>query len=116
MEQHADSIPLHRKLFLISVPHYNVPMSMPDYPKNARHPVYPNVAERRGIEDEVTVTFTVLENGSVAPESVDLEKSHYREFIQSVFTALATTQYRPARIGSCPVASWVKQSFRFKVP
>ena len=116
MEQYADSIPAHRKLFMISVPHYNIPMTMPEYPKNAVPPRYPQAAELRGVEDEVRVSFTVLDNGSVAPESVDLEKFHYREFIESVFTALARTQYRPARIGSCPVSTWVKQAFQFKVP
>ncbi|HUQ98693.1 MAG TPA: TonB family protein [Gemmatimonadaceae bacterium] len=115
LEQHADTVPANRKLFTISIPHYNLPLVLADYPKNARPPRYPNVAELRGVEGEVTVSFTVLENGSVAPESVDLEKAYYREFIQSVFTALATTRYLPARIGSCPVASWVKQSFQFRV-
>jgi TonB family protein len=115
MEKNGDTIPIHRKLFLISVPHYNMPMTQADYPKNARPPRYPKAAEQRGIEDEVTVNFTVLEDGTVAPESVDLEKSYYRDFIESVFTALATTRYYPARIGSCPVASVVKQSFQFKV-
>lgn len=114
LEQHPDSISTDRRLFLIAVPHYDIPLVLPDYPKNGRPPRYPNAAEIRGVEDEVRVSFTVLDNGSVAPESVDLEKSYYREFIESVFTALATTRYVPARIGSCPVASWVKQSFQFR--
>jgi TonB family protein len=89
---------------------------MADYPEKTKPPAYPHVAELRGAEDVVSVSFTVLEDGSVAPESVDLEKAHYRDFIESVFTSLATTRYSPARIGSCPVASWVQQSFHFKVP
>jgi hypothetical protein len=116
LEQHADSVPAHRKLFLIAVPHYNLPFTLADYPKNGKPPAYPKAAELRGVEDTVTVTFTVLDNGSVAPESVDLEKFHYREFIEAVFTSLSTTIYRPARIGTCPVASWEIQSFQFKMP
>ena len=116
LEQNADTVPAYRKLFLIAVPRYNTPYTAADWPKNGRPPPYPRAAELRRIEDEVTVTFTVLDNGSVAPESVDLEKFHYREFIEAVFTSLATTVYRPARIGSCPVASWDQQSFQFKVP
>ena len=116
VEQNADTVPAQRKLFLISVPHYNLPYTNADYPKKAKPPAYPEAARRRAVDDEVQVTFTILENGSVAPESVDLEKFHYREFIESVFTALSTTQYRPARIGVCPVASWVKQTFQFRMP
>jgi hypothetical protein len=116
LEQNPDSIPAYRKLFLIALPHYNVPFTMADYPKNAKPLKYPAAAQLRGVDDTVTVTFTVLDNGSVAPESVDLEKFHYREFIESVFTALSTTIYRPARIGSCPVASWDVQSFEFRMP
>jgi hypothetical protein len=116
LEQNADSIPAHRKLFLIAVPHYNLPYTLAAYPKNGKPPAYPRAGELRRVEDKVTVTFTVLDNGSVAPESVDLEKFHYREFIEAVFTALSTTTYVPARIGSCPVASWEAQSFEFRVP
>jgi hypothetical protein len=116
VEQDADTVPAYRKLFLVALPHYTMPYSPPDYSKGAAPPKYPRIAEMNRITDTVQLTFTILENGSVAPESVDLEKAHYREFIESVFTSMAKTTYIPARIGTCAVASWVNQLFAFAVP
>jgi hypothetical protein len=116
VEQDADTVPAYRKLFLVALPHYAMPYSPADYSKGTAPPKYPRIAEMNRITDTVQLTFTILENGSVAPESVDLEKAHYREFIESVFTSMSKTTYIPARIGTCAVASWVNQSFAFALP
>lgn len=66
--------------------------------------------------DSVTLTFSILSDGTVAPQSVDLQVYHYTDFIRSVFERLATMRYVPGRIGTCPVTTWEKQSFIFRVP
>lgn len=114
VEQHSDTVPRVRHLFRVKVPHYNVPLTYAQ-PKDAKRPKYPSIAERNRIGDSIVVTFTILPDGTVAPESVDRKAGHHKEFIQSVFDRLSTTSYVPAHIGACPVATWVSQSFAFSV-
>jgi hypothetical protein len=83
-DERPDTVPPVRQLFRATVPHYNLPFTYAEWPKNASGRKYPMIAERNGVED-----------------SVD---------------EVAVTRYTPARVGGCPVASWVGQSFRFKVP
>lgn len=115
IEQHPDSVPLWRHLFGATIPHYASQFSPAEWPKNTKGPKYPSIAERARVTDSVELTFSILSDGTVAPQSVDLQTGHYTDFIRSVFERLATVRYVPARIGSCPVATWEKQSFVFKL-
>jgi hypothetical protein len=116
IEQHSDTVPAARHLFRVTIPHYNLPFSYAQWPKDEKGPKYPFIAESRRVGDSVTVTFTTLPDGIVAPQSVDVQAGHYRDFIISVFDKLATVRYVPARIGSCSVATWAAQTFLFKIP
>ena len=114
VEQHSDTVPAFRHLFRATIPHYSSQFSEVGWPKNARGPRYPRIAERSGISDSVELTFTVLSDGTVAPQSVDVKAGHYTDFIRAVFDWMTTIHYVPGRIGSCPVATWQRGSFVFK--
>lgn len=114
VEQHSDTVSPYRHLFRVTLPHYNLPFTLAEWPKNARAPKYPSIAETRGVGDSVTVTFTILADGTVAPQSIEVQAGRYIDFIQSVFARLATGRYLPAHVGGCPVATRGSQSFTFK--
>ncbi len=115
VEQHSDTVPPHRRLFRVNLPHYNLPFTFAEEPKNAKAPKYPSIAETRHVGDSVAVTFTILADGTVAPQSVEVQTGHYVDFIRSVFDWLAKARYLPAHMGGCPVASRAGQSFAFKM-
>jgi hypothetical protein len=116
VEDHPDTVPPTRHLFRAMIPHYGSPFAAAEWPKNAKGPKYPSIAERAQVEDSVILAFSILSDGTVAPQSVDLQVYHYADFIRSVFERLATMRYVPGRIGTCPVATRGRQSFMFKVP
>jgi hypothetical protein len=116
VQQYPDTIQAHRPLFRISIPHYKLPFTFAEWPKNAKPPKYPSVAESRGVGDTVAVTFTILADGRVDPQSIDVQAGHYSDFVQSVFDHLATVRYLPAHLGGCSVAMRGGQSFGFNVP
>jgi hypothetical protein len=116
IEEHPDTVPAWRRLFRATIPHYSSQFSPAEWPKNAKGPKYPSIAERARVTDSVALTFAVLSDGTVAPQSVDLHAGQYTEFVRAVFDRIATVRYVPGRIGSCPVATWEEQSFVFKVP
>lgn len=116
VELPSDSAPPGRHLLLIKIPHYKVPFTPAGGAKDPKKPKYPSIAERNRIGDSVAVTFTILPDGTVAPQSIDVHAGYYRNFTRSVLDNLVTTSYTPAHIGACPVASRVFQAFAFKVP
>jgi hypothetical protein len=115
VEQHPDTVPAWRHLFRTTIPHYGLQFTPAEWPKNAKGPKYPSIAERARVADSVTLTFAILSDGTVAPQSVDLQAGHYTDFIRSVFERMATMHYVPGRIGNCHVATWETQSFVFKI-
>jgi hypothetical protein len=115
-EQRPDTVPVWRHLFRATIPHYASQFSSAEWPKNAKAPRYPSIAERSLIPDSVALTFSILSDGTVAPQSVDLQAAHYTDFVRAVFDRIATMRYLPGRIGSCPVATWEAQTFLFKIP
>jgi hypothetical protein len=114
VEQHSDTVPRYRHLFRTKIPHYASQFSEAAWPKNARGPKYPSIAERSGVSDSVVMTFTIMPDGTVAPQSVDVHSGHYTDFIRAVFDRMATMRYVPGRVGNCPVATWQTQAFVFK--
>jgi len=115
-EQRPDTVPTGRYLFRARIPHYAFQFSPAEWPTDARGPKYPSIAERARVPDSVALTFSILPDGTVAPQSVDLQAAHYTDFVRAVFDRIATMRYVPGRIGSCPVATWGAQSFLFKIP
>ena len=77
---------------------------------------YPFTARLAGVEDSVTLAFTVQSDGTIAPGSIELVSANYRDFVFSVLEALRETRYHPAHLGDCAVATRMKQRFLFKSP
>lgn len=76
-------------------------------------PIYPSVAQQASIGDTEEVTFVVDEHGKAMPETEDVTKARYREFIESVLESLRQTRFLPARANSCPVKFLVHAPFIF---
>jgi len=115
VDEKADTIPIFRHLFRARIPHYSGKYTAAQWPKNARGPRYPMIAERARAEDSVAMNFTIRSDGTVIPETLEIRSAHYRDFIRAVFDRMTTIRYVPARIGSCPVPSWVSQNFIFSM-
>jgi len=112
----ADTVPAARRLFRAIIPRYAAPFSYATMPESGVEAPYPLNARLAGVEDSVTVAFTVRADGTIAAESMDLVTANYSEFVVSVFNALARTRYHPAHLGDCAVATRMKQRFMFKLP
>jgi TonB family protein len=115
-EDHPDTVPTIRYVFKAKAPHYDSPFSYATMPIAGIDAHYPLKARLAGLEDSVSVAFTVEADGIIAPESIDLVSATYSDFVVSVVDALEKTRYHPARLGDCAVASRVKQRFVFKAP
>lgn len=115
VESNPDTVSRSRQLFRVRLPQYDLTFTMA---KARQKPAvqYPRNAERAGVGDSVTASFTILADGAVDLRSFDLSSGHYRDFVQAVIASLEKARYEPARIGTCPVASSATQSFVFKVP
>ena len=112
----ADTVQTARRLFKAMIPRYNAPFSYATMPEAGVDTPYPLNARLAGIGDSVTVAFTVRADGTIAAESLDLVTANYREFVISVFNALASARYHPAHLGDCAVATRMKQRFMFQAP
>lgn len=112
----ADTVQTARRLFKAMIPRYNAPFSYATMPEAGVDAPYPLNARLAGIGDSVTVAFTVRADGTIAAESLDLVTANYREFVVSVFNALASARYHPAHLGDCAVSTRMKQRFMFQAP
>jgi TonB family protein len=115
-DERADTVESGRHLFKAVVPRYSAPFSYATMPQAGIQPRYPLNARLAGIEDSVTLAFTVGSDGTIAAESIDLVRANYREFVASVFDALLRARYHPAHLGDCAVATRIKQRFVFRAP
>jgi TonB family protein len=112
-EPNPDSIPRARQLFRATMPRYAAQFHAIDLPAFSPQPKYPAKAIIAGVGDTLQVNFTVMADGRVARQSVDVTRGHYWDFAREAIYALGKTVFRPARIGRCPVATWVTQKFIF---
>lgn len=115
-EERADTVQAVRYLFKAVVPRYSSPFSYATMPQTGVDARYPVNARLAGIEDSVTLAFTVGSDGTIGAESIDLVSANYREFVASVFGALVHARYHPAHLGDCAVATRMKQRFVFRAP
>ena len=113
-QEAADTARAVTNLFRAVVPHYGWPFGYATMPAAGVNAPYPLNARLAGIEDSVTLAFTVEADGTIAPESIDLVSANYREFVASTVNALLKARYHPAHLGDCAVASRMKQRFLFK--
>lgn len=115
-EEPSDSVSTYRRVLRLTVPRYDLPFSYASMPAAGVKVEYPFAARLAGVEDSVTVAFTVNSDGFIPPQSIELVRATYREFVTSVAEALVETRYHPARLGDCPVATRMEQRFLFKLP
>jgi hypothetical protein len=112
----ADTVQSARRLFKATIPRYSAPFSYATMPAAGVDAPYPLNARLAGIEDSVTLAFTVRADGTIAAESMDLVSANYREFVMSASNALVNARYHPAHLGDCAVATRMKQRFVFRAP
>jgi len=112
-ENTPDSIPPVRRLFRARLPRYAIQFSHAQMAENSPRPRYPAPAERAAVGDTLKFQFTILPDGRIAPQSVDVLRAHYREFLVTMGDALSNTVFQPAKLGACPVAEWVTQTYQF---
>ncbi len=115
-EENPDSIPAERRVFKAKIPHYDIPFRYATMPAAGVDAKFPFTARLAGLGDSVTIAFTVDSDGIIAPESLELVRASYRDFVSSVLDALGKTRYHPAYLGDCAVATRMTQRFLFKVP
>ena len=115
-EEKPDTVPTARHVFKAKVPKYDWPFSYASMPAAGVDAKYPFTARLAGVEDSVTLAFTVDPDGAIAAESIELVSANYRDFVASVLDALGRTRYHPAHLGDCAVATRMRQRFLFKVP
>jgi hypothetical protein len=115
-EDAPDTVPSYRQVLKVDLPRYDLPFAYAVMPASGVGARFPFTARLAGVGDSVTVAYTVLSDGSIVAESIELLKANYREFVQSVADALLATRYHPARLGDCAVATRVEQRFLFKLP
>jgi TonB family protein len=115
-DEAPDTVPEVRHVLTAKVPRYDWPFSYASMPAVGVDAKYPYVARLAGLGDSVTLAFTVESDGTIATESIELVSATYRDFVTSVLDALGKTQYHPAHLGDCAVATRMKQRFLFKLP
>jgi TonB family protein len=115
-EEAPDSVPAVRHVFSAKIPRYDWPFTYAAMPAAGVNADYPFAARLAGVQDSVTLAFTVDADGVIATESLELVSANYRDFVTSVLDALSRTRYHPAHLGDCAVATRMKQRFLFKVP
>ncbi len=108
-EEEPDTVPAVRHVFQAKVPRYDAPFSYASMPAAGVDARYPFTARLAGVEDSVTLAFTVQADGTIAARSIDLLSANYRDFVFSVLDALRETRYHPAHLGDCAVATRMKQ-------
>jgi len=113
-ETAPDSVPPPRRLFRAKLPHYTAPFRQPSTKRKPVFPQYPRAAEMNGVGDALIFEFTIMPDGKVAPQSVDLVQYHHPEFVQALIDAFPKMVYEPAVLGGCKVPAWVTQKFEFK--
>jgi TonB family protein len=112
MEDRPDTVARERQLFRVTVPRFRSEFKHAVMRK-IKPPKYPLNAAMARVGDKLVLTFTILPNGAVAPESVDFRSGHYRDFVEPTLTSLQNAIFEPASIGGCRVATWVRQTFEF---
>jgi TonB family C-terminal domain len=115
-EDEPDTVPDIRHVLKAKVPRYEWPFSYASMPAIGVDAKYPYAARLAGLGDSVTLAFTVEPDGTIATESIELVSATYRDFVTSVLDALGRTQYHPAHLGDCAVATRMQQRFLFKLP
>lgn len=78
-------------------------------------PRYPAHLRAARVEGKVTLEFVVGRQGRAVPGTARVLGATDRAFGQAVLEVLDSLTYLPGRIGGCPVAVLVQQSFEFSL-
>jgi protein TonB len=78
-------------------------------------PEYPYTLRSAGTEGRVVAEFVVNEKGRADRDSFRVVSSTHALFTDAVRRALPRMRFKPARIGTRPVAQRVQQLFVFKL-
>lgn len=115
-EDQPDTVSQYRQIFKVKLPMYGFPFRYASMPAAGIDASYPFTARLAGIGDTVSMAFTVASDGMIQPESLELVRAGYRDFVAPVANALLETRFHPARLGDCAVATRMEQRFVFKPP
>jgi len=115
-EENPDTVPAVQRVFRAKVPRYSSPFSYASMPTSGVAAKYPFNARLAGVEDSVTLAFTVESDGTIAARSIELVSAKYRDFVASVLEALERTRFHSAHLGDCAVATRMEQRFFFRLP
>lgn len=115
-EDQPDTVSQYRQIFKVKLPMYGLPFRYASMPAAGIDASYPFTARLAGIGDTVSMAFTVASDGMIQPESLELVRAGYRDFVAPVANALLETRFHPARLGDCAVATRMEQRFVFKPP
>ena len=78
-------------------------------------PNYPSHLKRMDIQGETTLDFVVDATGRAVPATARTVRASHPDFAKTVMAALPRMRFIPGRIAGCPVASWVRQHFEFRL-
>jgi len=113
-EDQPESVSQYRQIFKVKLPMYRLPFRYASMPAAGIDTRYPLTARLAGVGDTVNMAFTVAADGMIQPESLELVRAGYRDFVGPVANALLQTRYHPARLGDCAVATRMEQRFVFR--
>jgi len=96
------------------VPYDDPPKPIGGYKLIQKNLIYPELAQKAGIEGQVTVYARIDENGDVIDTKilVPLGKSGCNE---AAVTAIKSVKWKPARANGKPVTVWVSVPVKFKL-
>jgi TonB family protein len=78
-------------------------------------PRYPAVLKSNWITGEATLQFIVDATGRAVARSARTVYTSHPDFAMATREALPQMRFQPALVGKCPVASWVRQKFEFRL-
>jgi TonB family protein len=76
---------------------------------------YPPALRDSGVVGHVTVSFRILEDGTVDPEGITVEQASRPEFAPAAVACVRTLRFSPARIGGRAVKVWVHLPITYKL-
>jgi TonB family protein len=77
---------------------------------------FPPELRASGISGGAVVHFRILENGTVAPESVRVELATEPRFGEAAVSVIRDTRFRPAKVNGRPVKIWMTLPVWFEAP
>lgn len=78
------------------------------------HVEYPERAGRAGVGTDALVRFVIGSDGRPVPETLQVTRVDYADFIKPMQQLVAWTEYAPATSGRCAVPTVVVQPFTFQ--